>query len=55
MQEFRMRGKDAMGEYECNGSIVRKAKNDEMFVWFMKFYEDREASEQIGTFSNLIF
>ena len=54
MQEFRMRGKDAMGEYECNGSIVRKAKN-EMFVWFMKFYEDREATEQIGTFSNLIF
>ena len=43
-----------MGEYQCNGSMVQKAKG-EMFVWFMKFYEDREASEQIGELSNLIF
>lgn len=46
LEEFQMTGNDQIGSFFAKGAIV--CKEEGMFAWFMKDYDDKEAAGQTG-------
>lgn len=52
MTEIKLKGSDHYGTWSGDGSIM--SKNNEIFMWFYKEYDDRTKARQTGKWYHLI-
>jgi hypothetical protein len=52
LTEIKLRGKDCFGTWSGDGSIM--SKNNEIFMWFYKDYDDRFRAKQNGRWYDLV-